>query len=164
MDLINFDKTSPEQREELAERLDDLLRNYEVYHNNIRKIHWDRQLNPFLDFNQKVDFLHKVSAHTQDNIAEQVLSLGKSPSIGETSPSYLPSNTYIQVLQEINGFEDAVLAIIRNSQELLKEVKEIFYLAAEYNEQSTMNQMSSLAQQLSMTVFVFSSVRLSMMN
>ncbi|MCI4671680.1 MAG: hypothetical protein MRZ79_26295 [Bacteroidia bacterium] len=164
MDLINFENTSPEQREELAERLDDLLQNYEVYHNNIRKIHWERSLHPYLDFNSKVDFLHKVSSSSQNKLAEQVLSLGKSPSVAAHTPSYLPSKLFIRGIDRVEGFEDAVQTLIGTSKELLEEVKDIFYLAADYQEESTMEQMNMLASQLSMTAFVFSSVRLSIMN
>lgn len=164
MDLINYERRSPEQREELAERLDDLLQNYEAYHNNIRRINWDKELFPYLDFKQKVDFLHKVSRSSQDRIAEQVFQLGKSPSLGIQRPSYLPTKLYIQQVEEFQGFEHAVQTLIQTSRQLLDEVRDIFYLAAEYQEESTMEQMSVLASQLSMTAFVFSSVRLATMN
>jgi len=164
MDLINFESTSPEQRDELADRLDELLQNYEVYHNNVRRIHWEKSLHPFLDLNGKVDFLHKVSSSTQDDIAEQVLDLGKSPSIGTSTPSYLPSKLWIPTVEMVDGFDHAIHVLVSTSRTLLDEVKDIFYLAAEYEENSTMDLMNKLAQQLSMTAIVFSSVRLATLN
>ncbi|MEO0896539.1 MAG: hypothetical protein AAFY71_09090 [Bacteroidota bacterium] len=164
MDLINFENTTPEQRDELAERLDELLQNYEVYHNNVRRIHWDKGLHPFLDMNGKVDFLHKVSSNTQDELAEQVLDLGKTPSIGTITPNYLPSKLWIPSVEFVEGFDHAIQLLVSTSRTLLDEVKDIFYLAAEYEENSTMDLMNKLAQQLSMTAVVFSSVRLATLN
>ncbi len=164
MDLTNFQPINPDAEERLVEQLDDLLTNYEVYHNNIRKIHWAPELRPFLDLNEKVTFLYNVTRGTRDELAESITARGYLPSVAPEQPSYLPVQTSIQALQEIPQFEEAVFHLVRSSKELLSQVKEILILATELNDQRTQALMTNLAHQLSLTNIVFSSVRLAQLN
>ena len=164
MDSISFHYGSPEARESIAERLDDLLANYSIYHENIRRINWDSKLRPFLDLNGKVEFLYQVTQNTRDNIAEQIVDLGFTPTIEDPQPNYLPATTEVKVLQFIEGFDHAVIEIVNTSKRLLELAKDIYFLATEYKEEGTMDMMNDIVQQLSLTAIVFSSVRLAQNN
>ncbi|MEO0585569.1 MAG: hypothetical protein AAF135_25385 [Bacteroidota bacterium] len=164
MDALSFHYGSPEARESIAERLDDLLGNYSIYHENIRRINWDSKLRPFLDLNGKVELLYQVSQRSRDEIAEQIVDLGFTPTIEDPTPSYLPAKTEVKALQFIEGFDHAVLDIVQASRQLLEMAKDIFYLAQEYKEEETIALMSKVIQQLSFTAVVFSSVRLAQNN
>lgn len=164
MDSISFHYGSPEARESIAERLDDLLANYSIYHENIRRINWDTKLRPFLDLTGKVEFLYQVTQGTRDDIAEQIVDLGFTPTLEDPQPSYLPAKTEIRALQVIEGFDHAVIEIINTSKRLLEMAKDIYFLATAYKEESSMELMNNVVQQLSLTAIVFSSVRLAQNN
>lgn len=164
MDLTNYQPMNPDAEEQLIDKLDDLLTNYEVYHNNIRKIHWAPELRPFLDLNAKVTFLYNVSRGSRDELAEVITTKGYQPSVGQEQPSFLPIQTSIQALQEVPTFEEAIFHLVRSSKELLDQVKDLIILATELKDQETLGLMTNLAHQLSLTTIVFSSVRLAQLN
>ena len=131
-----------QQAEELAEHLDHLLADFQVYQKNIRKLLWNQQLRPYLKFNQSVAGLHESVRLSGDVIADQIMTLGETPSL---EPNTLPAQTRVSmVVAEITDFETAVYAIVNSSHELLGAVKEVFELAASYKEEYTMALMSAI--------------------
>ena len=163
MQLIPYNQLSPEGKENLAVALDELLIDYQIYHENIQKIHWDQQYRSYLDLSQKVEILYKVTDANKQVLAEKILELGKNPtSLNQGSVALMKSR--MSQLQEVQNFDEAIFAIVQSSGQLLETVQEVFYLAAEYDEKQTMAMMNRLAQQLHFTIWVFSSVRSAMNN
>jgi starvation-inducible DNA-binding protein len=153
----------PEGEERLAEKLDELLVDYEAYHQNLKQIHWNQRLRPYLDLTRKVGHLYEVTENNKQLIANQLLSLGYNPTLTDT-PAMGLMRTGVSALSEVRNLEDAVFGIIRNSREMLQRIEEVFYLAAEYDEKQTMLLMQHMAQQLSFAIGVFASLRLATYN
>lgn len=159
---INNRDLDPEGREDLAEKLDELLLDYQQYSRNVRKIHWDAKLRPYLDFSEKLDILYNVTDQNTRVLAEKILNLGYSPSTQPEDTALFKSR--LHPIPKPENLDQSIFAIIRMSQELLETVDEVFYTAASYEEEQSMYLMKSLGQQLKFTIWVFSSVRAAMNN
>lgn len=163
MELSTYNQNlSPEGREDLAEKLDELLLDYQNYHKNIRKIHWEPKLRAYLDFSDKLDILYNVSSHNTNVLAETILGLGYPPN--EHSQELALVKSRIHPMPKPESLNQSVFAIIQMSKELLATVDEVFYTAASYEEEHSMRLMRTLAQQLKFTIWVFSSIRSAMSN
>jgi len=159
---INNMHLNPEGREDLAEKLDELLLDYQQYHLNVRKIHWDAKLRPYLDFSEKLDILYNVTDQNTRVLAEKILDLGFSPSTQGYDTTLVKSR--IHPIPKPENLDQSLFAIINMSNELMKTVDEVFYTAASYEESQSMYLMKALAQQLKFTIWVFSSIRSAMSN
>ena len=164
MDLIPYnDSLSSDGAQEIGRRLNILLANYQIYQRNLRKISWNRRLRGFLDLNDKVERIYNLSQFNINQIAERVIHYGEEPMVAD-APSLLPAVVKLQALQEVRGFEEAIYAVINLSNQLLEEAKEVFLIAAEYEEETTMAMMTQLGHQMTMTIAVFTGIRLAQMN
>lgn len=163
MNLIRYQQ-DPEGHTHLVEKLDGLLTDYELYHRNLRRIHWDQRLRPYLDFNDKLTKLYHIADNSKHQIAETLMALGGEPDLKNIEVAHLLPQTRVNALTEVRGFDEATRAIVQNSYQLLQEVKEIFYLATELGEPNTQQLMSMLSQQLGFTVGIFNGVRLAQLN
>lgn len=104
---------------ELVDQLNDLLANYQIHYQRLRGCHWNVKGNDFFTLHIKFEELYNNAQLTIDEIAERVLTLGKSP--------YSTYANYIEVSQikEINteGLEphkmvDAILSDYKKLIEL----------------------------------------------
>ena len=163
MDLIRYQQ-HPDGTEQLTEKLDQLLTDYEIYHRNLRRIHWDQSLRPFINFSDKLNKLYHITDQSKNAVAETLLSLGGKPDLKNIEVAHLLPQTRVHALAEVRSFEEAVGAILQNSQTLLHEVKEVFFLAASLEEKSTQQLMANLSQQLAFTLAVFNGARLAQLN
>lgn len=164
MELVRKQGLDPEGAEALAKKLDELLAEYQVYHSNLHKIHYDPKLRPFLDLSEKVEKLFGLTQYNREFIAEQILNLGHQPTDYASQYEQALIKTGVSQIQKVNGFEGAVYALIYTSHQLLDSVKDVFYLAAEFEAKETMAAMGQLAHQLSFAIGVFASVRLAHLN
>jgi starvation-inducible DNA-binding protein len=160
MKLISY---QPNGKEEIAEKLEALLADYQIYERNIHKLMWSRNLRPYLDLGEKIEKLYHLSHHNTHQIGEQLLSLGKSPQVEFHDPMGL-MKTGVNQLIEVSNYNEAISAIVHTSQQLLKTVEGTFYTAAQYDEKNTMTLMARLAWQLSFAVHVFHNERMALMN
>ncbi|GAB4416427.1 MAG: hypothetical protein OHK0039_25740 [Bacteroidia bacterium] len=164
MELIRYQPQDTDGSQAIAEKLDALLADFQQFHGNLRKLHWNPRLRPFLDLGQKTAFLHDLTQANTNQLAEHILQMGYTPRVGLELPGTGLAHTRLTQVQAVSSFEGAVFTVIRNSQELLQIIREVFLLAADYQDQQTMRLMTALARQLTLTVQVFASVRMAQLN
>lgn len=108
---------------ELADQLNDLLANYQIHYQRLRGCHWNVKGNDFFTLHLKFEELYGNAQLTIDELAERVLTLGKSP--------YSTYSDYIAVSQikEINTegmasnkMVDAILADYKTLIDLEREI------------------------------------------
>ena len=63
----------------VVEQLNDLLANYHIYYQNLRGCHWNVKGKSFFTLHAKFEELYTQALSAIDEIAERVLTLGKSP-------------------------------------------------------------------------------------
>lgn len=164
MELTEYTPLPPESADLLANKLDGLLADYQVYHQNIRKIYWEPRLRPFLDFTEKMDHLNEYTHHSKHDIAEQIVMLGKAPTATSVDATTALIRNKVRTLDRVGGFEKSIWAVIKGAQELLTSVKEVLVVAADLQEPHTIHLMQRLATQLRIAISIFSSVRAAQLN
>ena len=160
MQLIPY---QPEGSEEIADKMESLFAEYQIYEQNVQKIMWEPKLRPFLDFSEKVDRLYYFTHQNTHILAEQLMKWGHNPHSSSAEMMGL-SLTNVQAIGEVVNFDEAVASIITMSQQLLAEVQDVFYTAAAYEEKSSMELMARFAWQLNFAMSIFHQVRLAQNN
>src|SRR5690606_13881187 len=63
----------------VVELLNDLLANYHIHYQKLRGCHWNVRGNQFFTLHVKFEELYNNALTTIDELAERILTLGKSP-------------------------------------------------------------------------------------
>lgn len=161
MELVKRNSLSPDESWELAQQLDRLSSEVQIFQQNLTKMGWTRELRPYLTFQQRIKALKAASIQATHMLAERILELGHEPSL--ISGNYIIKSD-LQILPSIENFDHALLTIVDDSQKLMDIVKEVFEIAAEYHEEQTMAFMSQVAKQLALTIHFFMQMRSAHMN
>ncbi len=114
---------------ELVDLLNDLLANYHIHYQKLRGCHYNVKGHSFFELHLKFEEFYTNALETIDELAERILTLGKSP--------YSTLGKYIEVskLKEINteGLSDVEMVnhLINDMAVLIELEREIIELAAE---------------------------------
>ena len=128
----------------IVDHLNDLLANYHIHYQKLRGCHWNVKGNHFFTLHVKFEELYTNAQQTIDDLAERILTLGKSP--------YSTFADYIRVssLNEINtlGMKDIdmVQAIMDDFTHLIDMEREIMTLTAEAGDDGTNDLINSFMQ------------------
>jgi len=160
MQLIPY---QPEGSEEIADKMESLFADYQIYQQNVQKLKWEPKLRPYLDFSEKVDRLYYFTHQNTHILAQQLMKWGHNPQSSAADVLGL-SLTNVQAIGDVVNFDDAVASILNMSQQLLAEVQEVFYTAAAYQEKSSMELMARFAWQLNFAMSIFQQVRMAQNN
>jgi len=107
-----------EKSKELAENLNVLLANYQVFYMNTRGFHWNIKGDKFFELHLKFEELYNNLLLKIDEIAERILTLGTVPI--HTYTDYLK----ISEIKEVKNLSDATLTV----QNILDSLKYIILL------------------------------------
>lgn len=125
--------------QQLAEKLNVLLANYQVFYMNVRGYHWNITGPNFFELHAKFEEIYNDLVLKVDEIAERILTLGQRPL--HSFAAYLTVST-------IKSHTDAVTdqatlqGTLKGLTELLILQREILGLAADANDEGTASQMS----------------------
>lgn len=128
----------------IVDHLNDLLANYHIHYQKLRGCHWNVKGGHFFTLHVKFEELYNNALQTIDDLAERVLTLGKSP--------YSTFAEYIRVssLKEINtlGMKDTdmVEAIMDDFSKLIDMEREIMTLTADARDDGTNDLINSFMQ------------------
>ncbi len=106
---------------ELVDQLNDLLANYQVHYQKLRGCHWNVRGNDFFTLHVKFEELYNNAQLTIDELAERVLTLGKSPY--STFKSYIEVSKIKEINTEgmpANKLVDAILEDFKKAEYELK--------------------------------------------
>lgn len=107
-----------EKSKELAENLNVLLANYQVFYMNTRGFHWNIKGDKFFELHLKFEELYNNLLLKIDEIAERILTLGAVPI--HTYTDYLK----VSEIKEVKNLSDATLTV----QNILESLKSIILL------------------------------------
>ncbi|MCK0178136.1 DNA starvation/stationary phase protection protein [Flavobacteriaceae bacterium S0862] len=135
----------------LAEDLNTLLANFQLYYQNLRGIHWNIKGRAFFDLHVKFEELYNDANIKVDQIAERILTLGETPL--HTFDDY---TNYGKVPVGKNVSEDskAVKLIVDSLTELLKIERDILYKSGEADDEGTNAMMSDFISEQEKTVWM----------
>jgi starvation-inducible DNA-binding protein len=143
---MNAKEISLEEKEvrPIVDQLNDLLANYHIHYQKLRGCHWNIKGPHFFTLHIKFEELYTNAQTTIDELAERILTLGKSP--------YSTFSDYIKVskIQEANtiGMKDTdmVLAILDDFSNLIELEREIMTTTAEAGDDGTNDLINKFMQ------------------
>lgn len=136
----------------LADKLNTLLANYQIFYANSRAIHWNIKGEKFFELHQKFEELYMDSFQKIDEIAERILTLGHSPL--HTYTDYL-ATAQIEEAAHISDARGTVQVVLDGYKKLLEIEREILDLSSEVNDEGTNALMSDYIREQEKSVWMY---------
>lgn len=135
----------------LANDLNTLLANFQLYYQNLRGIHWNIKGRAFFDLHVKFEELYNDANMKVDEIAERILTLGETPL--HTFDDYTNYGK-VPVGKNISQDNKAVALIVDSLTELLKIERDILNKSDDAGDEGTNAMMSDFISQQEKTVWM----------
>jgi len=143
---MNAEQISLEEKEvkPIVDQLNDLLANYHIHYQKVRGCHWNVKGSHFFTLHVKFEELYTNAQQAIDDLAERILTLGKSP--------YSTLTEYLSVskIKEINtiGLKDIALveAVMSDFATLIEIEREIMKTTSEADDDGTNDLINSFIQ------------------
>lgn len=139
---------------ELADKLNTLLADYQVFYMNARGYHWNIKGDKFFELHLKFEELYNDALLKIDEVAERVLTLGYTPM--HTYTDYL-KNSDIKESKNVSEGDKAVSLILDGFKKILEAEREILDLSEKANDEGTNSLMSDYIPQQEKLVWMYSS-------
>lgn len=148
---INSIGLETKKTQSIANDLNTLLANFQIYYQNLRGIHWNIKGKRFFELHPKFEELYTDANLKVDEIAERILTLGVTPL--HTFDDYTKA-AKVPVGKNISVDEKAVKLIVDSLFELLKIEREILDKSDEVNDEGTNSMMSDFITEQEKTVWM----------
>ena len=137
----------------IAEKLNELLANYQVFYMNSRGFHWNIKGEDFFELHLKFEELYNDSLVKIDEIAERVLTLG-----------FVPLHTYsdyskvskIGEAKNVTRGNEAITEILKGYEVLLPLERELLDLSGKSDDEGTNALMSDYIREQEKLVWMYS--------
>lgn len=149
--MIGLDTTKSKK---LADNLNTLLANYQLFYINARGFHWNIKGDKFFELHIKFEELYNDSLLKIDEIAERILTLGYTPL--HTYNDYIKTSGIKQATNVSDGNE-AVKLVLDGFQSLLVIERELLNMSDDANDEGTNSMMSDYIRQQEKLVWMYSS-------
>lgn len=147
---IGLDHT---QSTELAEKLNDLLANYQIFYMNVRGFHWNIKGEKFFELHLKFEELYNNLVLKIDEIAERVLTLGHAPVHGYDD--YL-NIAVVKPVKQVSDGKKAILAILDAFKVLITKQRVLLDLSDVADDEGTNALMSDYIREQEKLVWMYS--------
>ncbi|WP_040251023.1 Dps family protein [Psychroserpens mesophilus] len=135
----------------IANDLNHLLANFQIYYQNLRGIHWNIKGKRFFDLHNKFEELYTDANLKVDEIAERILTLSETPL--HTFDDYIKA-AKVPVGKNVSEDEKAVKLIVESLTELLKIERQILSASDDANDEGTNSMMSDFITEQEKTVWM----------
>ena len=138
----------------LAEKLNTLLANYQVFYMNTRGFHWNITGEKFFELHAKFEELYTDLLVKVDEVAERILTLGHTPLHSFTDYTSVAS---IKEAKNISEGKAAMQNILDSFRTLISLQREIAETADQTADEGTSALMSDYIRQQEKQVWMYSS-------
>jgi starvation-inducible DNA-binding protein len=138
---------------ELAEKLNVLLSNYQVYYMNTRGFHWNIKGEKFFELHLKFEELYNDLVLKIDEIAERVLTLGFTPI--HSYSDYIKTSS-IKEVKNVSDGKEAVASVLDGFQILLTLERDLLELSGKAADEGTNALMSDYIRAQEKLVWMYS--------
>ncbi len=128
-----------EASKNIALQLNDLLANYQMLYMNLRGFHWNIKGKTFFELHLKFEELYNDALIKVDEIAERVLTLGRTP---DHSFSKYVTQSKIGAVENIKDGSVAIANILEGLSILLQKERVILEMASKVSDEGTVSLMS----------------------
>ncbi len=142
-----------DKSQKLAQRLNDLLSNYQLFYINTRGFHWNITGDKFFELHGKFEELYTNSQEKIDEIAERILTLGFTPL--HTFTAYLKGSSIKEAVNISNG-KEAVQLVVEAFGVLLEIERDILELSGDAGDEGTNALMSDYIREQEKLVWMYS--------
>lgn len=136
---------------QLIDKLNNLLADYQIYYQNLRGFHWNIQGKHFFELHAKFEELYNDSALKIDEIAERILTIDGLPL--HSFEDYL-ANSSISAKKNIHDGETAVTSIVEDLNSILAMEKAIKEDASSAGDDATEDLMSDFIDEQEKTLWM----------
>lgn len=144
----------PAQTQTLAELLNELLANYQIFYMNVHGFHWNIRGEKFFELHAKFEEIYTDVLVKIDEIAERILTLGFTPL--HSYSSYLKESE-IKEYTDVSDDVAAVEAILEGYSVLLARERELLRISADADDEGTNAMMSDYIREQEKSVWMYSS-------
>lgn len=138
---------------DLANKLNDLLANYQVFYMNARGFHYNIRGEKFFELHLKFEELYTDLILKADEIAERILTLGETPT--HAYSGYLKVSE-IKEKQNVTSPKEAVSEVLQSFALLLAKQRILLSLSGDANDEGTNAQMSDYIREQEKLVWMYS--------
>jgi starvation-inducible DNA-binding protein len=143
-----------EKARNLADKLNELLANYQVFYMNTRGFHWNIKGDKFFELHSKFEELYNDLLLKVDELAERVLTLGQTPV--HVFSDYIKSSE-VKESKNISGAKETVQSVLDAFKVLLNKQRVILELSSDTNDEGTNALMSDYIREQEKLVWMYSS-------
>lgn len=138
----------------IAEKLNILLADYQLFYINARGFHWNIAGEQFFELHAKFEELYTDALVKIDEVAERILTLGHTPL--HTFSDYL-EYTSIKEVKNVSDGRKAVEKVLQAFQVLLTTERELLSLTDDADDEGTNALMSDYIREQEKLVWMYSS-------
>ena len=146
--IVGLDK---DQSIKLANELNILLANFQVYYQNLRGLHWNIKGKNFFELHVKFEELYTDAQEKVDMIAERILTLQGQPM--HTFEEYMATSS-VHIAKNISNDVKAVNVIVASLSELIKKEREILAISDDADDEGTNAMMSDFISEQEKTIWM----------
>lgn len=137
----------------LAEKINILLANFQLFYINSRGFHWNIKGDKFFELHLKFEELYTDTQLKIDELAERILTLGHTPS--HSFSDYLKLSD-IKEKRNVTDGNEAVGSVLDSFEILLEIEREILNLSADAGDEGSNALMSDYIRQQEKLVWMYS--------
>ncbi|MEO1052162.1 MAG: Dps family protein [Bacteroidota bacterium] len=142
-----------QKSQELAEGLNDLLANLQLFYQNTRGFHWNIKGEKFFELHAKFEELYNDLLIKVDEVAERILTLGYTPD--HTFSNYVQKSE----IKEISNASDAnvtVEGVLSGLKVLVSKERKLLDLSGEADDEGTNALMSDYIREQEKLIWMYS--------
>ncbi|MCP1315947.1 MULTISPECIES: Dps family protein [unclassified Halomonas] len=136
---------------QLAEKLNHLLANYQIFYMNVRGYHWNVKGSDFFQLHEKFEELYTDLLTKVDEVAERILTLGHQPVHAYSDYAKL---SRIQEDKEVSDGRACVKGVLDGYQTLIALQREVLALASDADDEGTAAQAGDYIREQEKTVWM----------
>jgi starvation-inducible DNA-binding protein len=136
---------------QLAEKLNELLANYQIFYMNVRGYHWNVKGPQFFELHAKFEELYTDLLTKVDEVAERILTLGHQP-----VHAYSDYVTMSRIAEDKNVQDGkaCVRGTLQGFQTLIELQRELLSLASDADDEGTAAQAGDYIREQEKTVWM----------
>ena len=136
---------------DLAEKLNELLANYQIFYMNVRGYHWNVKGSNFFELHEKFEEFYTNLLAKVDEVAERILTLGHKPV--HAYSDYI-SLSRITEAKDVHDGEACVRGVLEGYQRLIELQREILSVASDADDEGTASQVGDYIREQEKTVWM----------
>ncbi len=136
---------------QLAEKLNELLANYQIFYMNVRGYHWNVKGPQFFELHGKFEELYTDLLAKVDEVAERILTLGHQPV--HAYSDYVEISRIAEDKNVSDG-ESCVRGVLAGYRVLLERQRELLALASDADDEGTAAQIGDYIREQEKTVWM----------